>query len=64
MANSQNFNSAYYYTFRNLSMIALIKLKFKNQSLPIFNSVNLKNLSEVGKLNSEYICIMWGMVKS
>ena len=45
--------------FRNLSMI---QLKFKNQNLLIFNSVNSTNLSQVAKLNFMlYIFILQGV---
>ena len=36
------------------------QLKFKNQNLLIFNSMNLTNLSQVAKLNSVYIFILYG----
>ena len=42
-----------------LSMIA-IQLKFKNQNLLIFNSVNFTNLSQAAKLNSVNIFILQG----
>ena len=46
MANSLIFNSADHYVLQNLSMIAyVIEMKY----LPIFNFVNLTNLSQVAK---------------
>ena len=57
MAISLNLNSAYYYSFRNLSTIAYI-IEIQKSKLVIFNSVNLTNLSEDAKLNSVYIFIL------
>ena len=58
MANPVNFNSMYYYTFENLSMIAY---KSKNRNSLIFNSVNLTTLDQVGqvgRLNFVYNLIL------
>ena len=50
-----NLKPAYYYTFRNVLMIAFI-IEIKNSL--IFKSMNLTNLSQVAKLNSVYIFIV------
>ena len=51
MAYLLNFESVYYYTFTNLSVVAKTKLTLNNQNSLIFNSVNLTILGKVAKLN-------------
>ena len=51
MAYSLNFESVYYYTFTNLSIVAKTKLTLNNQNSLISNSVNLTILGKVAKSN-------------
>ena len=55
MANSLNFNSAYYHIFRESLSDSY---NIKNQNSLISNYVNLTNLSKVAKLNFVYIFVL------
>ena len=57
--NSLNLNSAYYYVFSNLFMMAYIT-EIQKSKLVILNLVNLTNLSQIAKFNSVHILILKG----
>ena len=58
VANSLNLNYAYYYDFRNLSVIAYMIEIRKSKFANVVFFMNLTNLRHAAKLNSLYIFIL------